>query len=173
MSGEWVLSGRELSFQENEIIVSKTDLTGRITYCNDVFIRVSGYREKDLLGQPHKIIRHPKMPRTIFRLLWNALSQGQELFAYIVNRCRDGDYYWVFAHVTPDFDQSGRTIGFHSNRRVVRPAVLAEILPLYARLAAEEAKHEDRKTGLDAGSALFESILREKGRSYERFVCEL
>ncbi|HPV77190.1 MAG TPA: PAS domain-containing protein, partial [Gemmatimonadaceae bacterium] len=90
-----VPSGRERSFGEDEIIVSKTDLQGKITYANDVFIRVSGYEEDELLGAPHSIIRHPDMPRAVFKLLWDTLATGREVFAYVNNMARNGDNYWV------------------------------------------------------------------------------
>jgi PAS domain S-box-containing protein len=95
------LTGVERTFVENEIIVSKTDLKGRITYANDVFIKLAGFTETELLGQPHSIIRHPEMPRCVFKLLWDTIAEGGEIFAYVVNRSKNGDHYWVFAHVTP------------------------------------------------------------------------
>ena len=97
------LTGVERTFGEDEIIVSKTDLTGRITYANDVFLRISGYAEAEVLGQPHSIIRHPGTPRAVFSLLWRTIESGREIFAYVVNRAKNGDHYWVLAHVTPTF----------------------------------------------------------------------
>ena len=79
------LTGVERHFDEHEIIVSKTDLKGRITYANDTFLRVAGYRERDILGQPHSIIRHPDMPRCVFALLWQTIEAGREIFAYVIN----------------------------------------------------------------------------------------
>jgi hypothetical protein len=67
-------TGRERTFREDEIIVSKTDTTGRILYANDVFLRVAGYGEREIVGQPHSIIRHPDMPRVVFALLWETLA---------------------------------------------------------------------------------------------------
>jgi PAS domain S-box-containing protein len=74
-------SGVERTFGEDEIIVSKTDVKGRITYANQVFLRVAGYTERELLGQPHNIIRHPDMPRCVFKLLWDTLEAKREIFA--------------------------------------------------------------------------------------------
>ncbi len=73
-------TGRERTFHEDEIIVSKTDLKGVITYANQVFVRVAGYSEQELLGQPHNLIRHPDMPKCVFKLLWDTISQGNEIF---------------------------------------------------------------------------------------------
>ncbi len=124
-------SGRERFFDPEEIIVSKTDPNGRITYVNDVFIRVSGYAEEEVLGQPHSFIRHAGMPRAIFQLLWDELGNGKEVFAYVVNLSENGDHYWGFAHVTPTFGANGEVRGYHSNRRVPEPRPLAAIQSLY------------------------------------------
>ena len=74
-------SGRESPFGEDEIIVSKTDLKGRITYANDVFLRVSAYSLNEVVGAPHSIIRHPEMPRCVFKLFWDTIAAGKEIFA--------------------------------------------------------------------------------------------
>ncbi len=121
-----VPTGIERHFGEDEIIVSKTDLQGKITYANDVFIRVSGYSEEELIGAPHSLIRHPDMPRAVFKLLWDTLAAGEEIFAYVNNLAASGDNYWVFAHVTPSLGADGKVIGYHSNRRVPEPARVAD-----------------------------------------------
>lgn len=90
-------TGVERRFGEDELIVTKTDLKGRITYCNEVFVRMSGYTEQECLGEPHNIIRHPDMPRCVFKLLWDTIQGGQEIFAYVLNLSKNGDHYWVLA----------------------------------------------------------------------------
>lgn len=111
-------TGVERTFEPDQIIVTKTDLQGRITYANDVFLGVSAFEEHEVLGQPHNIIRHPDMPRCVFQLLWDTLRAGEELFAYVVNLAGDGAHYWVLAHVTPSVGPTGTVVGYHSNRRV-------------------------------------------------------
>jgi len=166
-------TGVERTFGEEEIIVSKTDLQGRITYANDVFLRVAGYTEAEILGKPHSLIRHPAMPRVVFKLLWDTIAQGTEVFAYVINLAKNGDHYWVFAHVTPTFDDSGRIIGYHSSRRApVRSAVDA-VRPVYAALLAEEAKHGEKLAQLGASSTLFASFLEAKATSYDELVWAL
>lgn len=167
------LSGVERRLADNEIIVSKTDLQGRITYCNDEFLRLAGYRESELLGAPHSIIRHPAMPRCVFKLLWDTLAAGDEIFAYVVNRSQNGDHYWVFAHVTPDRDEAGAAVGYHSNRRSVTAPAIAVVEPLYRQLLAEEARHSDRKSGMAASYAMLVNLLAEKGMTYEQLVLSL
>lgn len=168
------LTGIERSFDRNELIVSKTDKTGRITYGNGVFMRLAGYDEKHLIGAPHSVIRHPEMPRCVFKLLWDTLGAGKEIFAYVVNRSANGDHYWVFAHVTPSRDASGQIVGYHSNRRVPDRRILNQtILPLYKNLLAEEKKHNNRKEGMNAGFAMLVDLLKQKGMSYDRLIFSL
>ena len=163
-------SGREKSFAEHEIIVSKTDLRGVITYVNDVFIRVSGFSERQLLGAPHNIIRHPAMPRCVFKLLWETVQQGQEIFAYVLNLSKDGCGYWVFAHVTPSYDLQHRHVGYHSNRRVPYPDALGSIKEVYSTLLAEEAKYASHHDAAEAGHALLLEMLASQQTDYAKFV---
>lgn len=166
-------SGVERSFGEDEIIVSKTDLTGRITYANEVFLRVSGYTEKEALGAPHSMIRHPEMPRSVFQLLWDRLRAGKEIFAYVVNMAKNGDHYWVFAHVTPSFDESGRIVGYHSNRRAPERTAVEKARGLYEVVLAEERKHSSPQRQVEAGLALVTKTLADAGISYDEFVFSL
>lgn len=166
-------TGIERRFAEDEVIVSKTDPRGIITYANEVFVRVSGYREDELLGAPHSIVRHPEMPRCVFRLLWERVAAGHEVFAYVLNLARDGAHYWVHAHVTPTFGPDGRIVGYHSNRRVPEPAAVDAARALYATLRAEEQAKRTRPEGLYASSALLERVLAGKGVSYDEFVWSL
>jgi len=167
------LSGVERVVRDDEIIVSKTDTSGRITYCNDTFMALAGYKESELIGQPHSIIRHPAMPRCAFKLVWDTIETGKEVFAYVINRARNGDHYWAFAHLTPDLDDAGKIIGYHSFRRSVDRKAVAAVEPLYAKLLAEETRHSDRKAGMDSAFNMLVSLLAEKGVSYDQFVLSL
>ncbi|KIZ46850.1 MULTISPECIES: PAS domain-containing protein [Rhodopseudomonas] len=157
----------------DDIIVSKTDTKGRITYANKVFAEVCGYSEVELIGKPHSILRHPDMPRCVFKLLWDAVQNGREIFAYVKNITRNGDFYWVFAHVTPSFDSERRIIGYHSNRRVPERRVVATLAPLYAELLAEEACHRNGKDALEAGYRRLVAFVNSKNMSYDQLVFSL
>lgn len=173
-SSKLTLTGVERFFDKNEIIVSKTDLKGRITYANEVFQRVAGYSEQELLGQPHSIVRHPAMPRCVFKLLWDTLEAGNEIFAYVINRCKNGDHYWVFAHVTPTFDANGKIISYHSSRRVPRRDVVEGVFqPLYKQLLDVENKHANSKDGMNASFKAVVNLLTEKGVSYDELIFSL
>lgn len=174
MARDTTLTGVERTFDDDEIIVSKTDLKGHITYANNVFLRLADMTEKEALGAPHSVIRNPEMPRAVFKLLWDTIQQGKEIFAYVVNRSKNGDHYWVLAHVTPSYDASGNIVGYHSNRRVPDRRILDDIIrPLYKDLLAEEAKHGNRKEGLDASTNMLLNILKEKGVGYDEFILTL
>lgn len=168
------VSNHESFFDEDDLIVSKTDPKGRITYANKTFCRMAGYDEAELLGQPHSIIRHPDMPRAVFKLLWETLFEGREVFAYVKNISRDGGYYWVFAHVTPSFDKSQKITGFHSNRRVPDRRVLEQtIIPLYGSVLSEELRHKNGKAALAAGYEQLTSALKSRNATYDSFIFSL
>jgi len=166
-------TGRESPYDHNEIIVSKTDLKGRITYANDVFLRVSQYSAKEVMGAPHSIIRHPDMPRSVFKLLWDTIQAGEEIFAYVLNMARNGDHYWVFAHVTPTFDPNGAITGYHSNRRKPSEAQISAITPIYQDLLKEERRPSNRKDGMQSAGEMLVSLLRQRSISYDEFVFSL
>jgi PAS domain S-box-containing protein len=156
-------TGKERSFDKDEIIVSKTDTKGRLEYVNDVFCRVGLYSESELIGQPHSIVRHPK-------LLWDTIQDRKEIFAYVKNMAKNGDHYWVLAHATPSFDDGGNIVGYHSNRRVPDRSALALIEPIYRKLLDEENRHADRKQGMLAAHAMLVALLREKNLDYDQFI---
>ncbi|UTD25765.1 PAS domain-containing protein [Bradyrhizobium sp. WD16] len=166
-------TGVEHMLGDEELIVSKTDLKGRITYANDVFIRMAGYPARELIGAPHSLIRHPDMPRCVFKLLWDTIAAGQEIFAYVVNLAADGSHYWVFAHVSPTFDGHGNITGYHSSRRKPDRAPIERVKPIYALLREEEARHANAKDGMRAGHDLLTGYLRQQGVGYDELVLSL
>jgi PAS domain S-box-containing protein len=158
----------ELFLKDNDIIVSKTDLKGNITYGNQVFIYFSGYKEEELLGQPHNIIRHPDMPKCVFKLLWDRIQKGEEIFAYVVNQAKSGDFYWVFANVTPSYDEKGTIIGYYSVRRKPKIEGIKAIQPIYKALLGAE-----KTGGMQAGTQLLEKTLISQGITYDAFILSL
>ncbi|TLD84522.1 PAS domain S-box protein [Helicobacter sp. MIT 11-5569] len=158
----------ERQFNEGKIIVSKTDLKGKILYGNRIFIKLSGFTEKELLGKPHNIIRHPDMPKIIFKFLWDFIQNGKEIVAYVKNLSKDGSYYWVKAFVTPSFNGKGEIVGYHSIRVKPTEEAKAAIQALYKELL--EIEH---KGGIQKSQEKLEQILAQKGVSYEEFVLSL
>ena len=169
-----VPTGVERFFREDEVIVSKTDLKGRLTYVNRVFINISGYQEPELLGEPHSLIRNPEMPRSVFKLLWDTIGAGREIFAYVNNMSKNGDHYWVLAHVTPSFDKNGQIVGYHSNRRVPDRDVLnSTIIPLYKAVLEEENRHKNAKEGMNKGFEMLLDAVKQKGMNYDELIFAL
>tara|TARA_B100000780_G_scaffold259367_1_gene210349 strand:- start:129 stop:665 length:537 start_codon:yes stop_codon:yes gene_type:complete len=168
------LTGHERTFDKNDIIVTKTDLTGRMTYVNRTFLEVAGYEESDCLGVQHNLIRHPHMPRAVFDFLWKTIEAGDEIFAYVINRAHNGDHYWVFAHVTPSFNDSGEIIGYHSNRRVPDMGIVnRHIVPLYAKLLDIEKSHESPKDGMAAAFQAVADLLAENKVGFNQLMFSL
>ena len=161
---------RERFFSDDEVIVSKTDLRGVITYANDVFSRVCGYTESELLGKPHSIVRHPDMPRCVFKYLWDTIAKGDEVFAYVKNMAKTGEYYWVLAHVTATFDNRGQIIGYHSTRRVPNRAAVETLIPIYASLLELEQANSNGRLGLQSSYEALCSTLTNANKTYDEFV---
>jgi len=130
----------ETEVPENELIVSRTDLRGIITYANDVFAKISGYEPHELIGKPHNIIRHPDMPKSAFKELWNTIAKGQNWEGYVKNLRKDGGYYWVKASVSP-LIKNGKIIEYKS----VREPVDRETKILMQRLYDDLRRKEDNK----------------------------
>jgi aerotaxis receptor len=162
----------EVVMNDGDIIVSKTDLKGRITYANRVFMRIANYNEKGLLHQQHNIVRHPDMPRGAFKLLWDTIGAKQEFFAYVKNLTSEGHFYWVFANVTPDMDERGQVVGYFSVRRKPRPSAVAAIQPIYREMLEVEQRAGPARAP-EASVSFLSEKLKGLGTTYERFILGL
>lgn len=166
-------SGTEVFFDGDELIVSKTNLKGHITYANHTFLDIAGYDENEVIGKPHNLIRNDNMPRGVFELFWSTIAQGKEIFAYVVNATKSGDHYWVNAHVTPSYE-NGNVVGYHSTRRVPSKSIIKNVIePLYDELNQIEASCANRKDGIAKSVNRLKEILAEKDLSYDEFVSSL
>jgi len=163
---------KEKVMRENDFIVSKTDLKGRITYGNRIFVEFSGYDLGELIGAQHNIIRHPDMPRAVFKLLWDTIEQGKEISAYVKNMAKDGSFYWVFANVTPDFDEHGKISGYYSVRRKPNPEAVKVVSGLYQAMLDAEQKAGARDA-ISASTKILTDLLAQKGASYDQLIFSL
>ncbi len=154
-------SNNEAMFQVNEAFYSRTDKRGVILAGNDVFQRVAGHGWDTLIGAPHKIIRHPDMPRGVFELFWQRLKDGRPTGAYVKNRRVCGRYYWVFALAAPGED------GYISTRIKPTSPLRAEVEALYTDLARRES--EDGLTPKDSAAGLREALRALGYPTYEAF----
>jgi len=171
MKNRVVPTQREVHFSKEEMIVSKTDLKGRITYANKIFMRVADFSEEQLLDQQHNIIRHPDMPRGAFYGLWQTLQQGREFFAFVKNMTASGDHYWVFADVRPDY-QDGQVVGYFSVRRPITDTMRSTVEDIYRQMLDIE-----RQAGVanapQASWQWLQQTLAARKTSYERFILDL
>ncbi len=160
-----MIMNKEIKMNSGEFIVSKTDTKGKMTYCNKIFIEMSGYTEKELLGKPHNMIRHPDMPKAVFKLLWERVQAKDEIFAYVKNLSKDGTYYWVFANITASLDDKGNIIGYYSVRIKPNEQAIETVSPLYQQMTQIE-----QKEGVDASLKFLNKLLEDKGVSYDEFI---
>jgi len=149
----------EIVLDPKRYIVSETDEKGKITFCNDYFMEVSGYSHEELIGKPHSIVRHPDMPKVIFKLLWETISAGKNINAVVKNLAKDGRYYWIFTEfeIRKDTD-TNKIIGYHASRKTISPHVIEIISDLYSELLSIE-----KSDGVEASQTYLLDFLKEKG----------
>jgi PAS domain S-box-containing protein len=157
-------------FDIEEVFFSTTDSKGRITAGNDVFVRISGYSYDELIGKAHNIIRHPDMPRCVFKLLWEYIQAGRPIAAFVKNMAKDGKYYWVVALVEPIEG------GYLSVRFKPSSPLLEIVNALYAELLALEQNIEESEGGsnekgmIASRELLLEKLASLKFANYDQFM---
>ncbi len=159
---------KEVKLKEEDFIVSKTDTKSRILYGNKIFIDISGYSEDELLGQPHNILRHPDMPRCAFKVLYDHIQNGKEWFGYVKNLRKDGGYYWVYANISPTFDQNGNIIEYYSVRRKPREGFKSIIEPLYKQL-----KSIENTEGMEGSLRAVEELLDKHNMTFNELMIKI
>ncbi|MGQ4880107.1 methyl-accepting chemotaxis protein [Billgrantia sp. LNSP4103-1] len=126
---------REYKLDDQQLLITRTDLKGRITYANSAFVEVSGFEHDELIGAPHNLIRHPDMPQEAFTDLWKTIQGGGTWQGVVKNRRKNGDHYWVRATVTPIVEE-GQCLGFTSVRTAIEPQLAEAAERDYARMRA-------------------------------------
>jgi aerotaxis receptor len=127
----------ETEVPESEIIISRTDLKGIITYVNDTFAEISGYSADELIGRPHNILRHPDMPKSAFADMWETIKRGETWEGYVKNMRKDRGYYWVYAVISGVY-RDGELVEYKSLRSPVAKEKRIEMQKEYDRLREEE-----------------------------------
>ena len=130
----------EVPFPRGRYIVSRTDLKGVITYVNDTFVDISGFTRDELIGASHNVVRHPDMLPEAFAWLWSTVKEGRPWRGMVKNRCKNGDYYWVKAHVAPIM-VNGRAEGYTSARTLPSREEVAAATAIYAEIKAGRKRH--------------------------------
>ncbi len=134
------VSNVEYPIHDDTLIVSTTDLKGRITYVNPTFIEVSGFSKEELIGKAHNIVRHPDVPPEAFEDLWNTLKQGLPWTGLVKNRRKNGDYYWIIANATP-LVENGQVTGYLSVRTKASRELIEQTIPIYRQFLEGKARH--------------------------------
>ncbi|WP_318526680.1 PAS domain-containing protein [Sulfurospirillum oryzae] len=163
----------ETSVPSDELIISRTDLSGKITYANETFARISGYAIDELIGKPHNIVRHPDMPHSVFKTLWETLGRGEMWKGYVKNLRKDGGYYWVYAEVSGVY-KDGVLVEYKSLR-----APMDEETKIKMQREYDECKKDEENTSravIYLQSSLVEKIeklAREKNRPADEIINEI
>jgi len=159
----------EIKLNPKRYIVSKTDPRGYIEYGNDYFVEISGYKEHELIGQPHSIVRHPDMPKVVFKLMWDRINKAQNIMAVVKNLAKDGRYYWVVTEFEPKLDPMTNEILSHTAFRKAAPQkAIDAVIPLYAKLLEIE-----KNSGLEASEMYFRGYLESQHMTYDELINNL
>ncbi|TGD56574.1 PAS domain-containing protein [Flavobacterium humi] len=162
-------SDREVDWNKNKVLLSKTDTKGTILYANEDFIDVSGYDEFELIGQPHNIIRHPDMPKVIFKFLWDSIKASKNIHAIIKNMAKTGRYYWVVTDFKIIADADGEIAGYFGTRKTVPEDIIVKFIePLYKKLL-----HIEEVSGLSASEEYLIGFLEERNKTYMEYIDHL
>ena len=148
---------QECEVPQGHFLITTTDPRGVITYANQAFIDISGYREDGLIGKNHNIIRHPDMPEAAFRDLWQTIQTGQSWRGPVKNRCKNGDHYWVDAYVTPVM-QNGQVVEYQSIRTPLSASVKQRADRLYSLWCQNKLPKSAVKADRDKTLVVFLSI---------------
>jgi len=149
----------EIKLDPKRYLVSETDLKGVITYGNDYFMEIAGYSKEEIIGESHNIIRHPDMPRIVFKLLWDTIQKGSNINAVVKNLAKDGRYYWVFTEFKIRRENgTGNIVGYLASRKSVSKHVVGVISELYKTLVEKE-----EEGGMEASLEYLNAFLKEKG----------
>lgn len=159
---------KEVTWDKNLTLVSKTDKFGNIKYCNEAFVNVSGYEEFELVGKPHNIIRHPEMPAVIFKLLWKNLRQGNDFHAVVKNLSKSGRYYWVITQFEIQTDENGEITDYIGRRRAVSDEVADTFEKLYFKL-----KKIEENVSIESAEDYLIGFLDDKKQTYEEYLQEV
>lgn len=163
----------EICMGDEQFIVSKTDLRGYLTYANRTFMEMSALSEAQLLNFNHNVIRHPDMPKGVYKFLWMTIKKEQEFFGFVKNLRSDGRYYWVFANITPEYDVNGKLSGYLSVRRKPPISALDVIEPIYKKMIEIEKSASTPKIAEDKSIAFLQQQLESLKVAYQDFVINL
>ncbi len=159
----------EIKLSDKQYIVSRTDSLGVIEYGNDYFHEISGYSEAELIGKPHNIVRHPDMPKVLFKMMWERINKGKNIKAIVKNLAKDGSFYWIVTAFESKIDPVTNRIISHTafGRHVPQKAINA-IAPIYKKLLEIEKEHS-----VQASEKYLLEFLETDNTTYDEYVEKL
>ncbi|NPA29434.1 MAG: PAS domain-containing protein [Epsilonproteobacteria bacterium] len=162
----------ETEVPEGEVIISRTDLNGVITYVNETFAQISGYAPEELIGRPHNILRHPDMPKSAFKEMWETIQAGKTWEGYVKNMRKDRGYYWVYAVISGVYKE-GKLVEYKSIRTPVPRQKRIEMQKVYDRMREEASEAVRAVCYLDADTySRLKAGAEKKEMSVEAFLAE-
>ncbi len=160
-------TNKEIILDPKKVIISKTDKKGVIQYANNYFVEISGYSEAELLYKPHNIIRHPDMPKVVFKILWEKLHKGENIYAVIKNLTKKGDFYWVVTKFETNYNENGNIVSHTARRKKVPEKVKQIANSIYKTIVSIE------KIDTKLAEKSFYETLEKYNLTYDDFFLEL
>jgi len=165
---EELLQSREVRCTTQEVVITRTDLKGNIIYHNTTFSKVNGFEGASVIHKPHNIVRHPDMPRAIFKIIWSIIEQGLPIQAILKNRTNDGHYYWTLINWKIQKNRDHKTISYVAYGKQAPDHAIEAIEPIYKMMLAIEKEH-----GIEASEEYLQSFLEEEGLKYGEYLEKL
>ncbi len=159
---------REINIGKDKILLSITDARGVIEYCNEDFVEISGYEEYELAGVAHNIVRHPDMPKVIFKLMWKRIQNKHNIIAVVKNLSKTGRYYWVVTDFVVREDKNGHITGYKAFRKPAPRKAIEAVIPLYKKLQELE-----NIRGVEAAEKFLNGFFNAEDTTYDEFIEKL
>ena len=158
----------EILIPDEEVLISVTNPKGIIIEANDIFCKIAGYKKEELVGSPHNMIRHPDMPRIMFKIVWDKIKEKENVMAVVKNLAKDGKYYWVVTDFVTKVAADRSIINYTAYRKPVGDNVKAAVIPLYKALCAIEDL-----SGIEASEKFLNDYFEQIGMTYDEMVEEI
>ncbi len=157
---------KSVAWDKTRILKSKTDLKGTIEYANDVFSAVSGYESFELIDKPHNVVRHPDMPKVIFKILWEQIKSGKTTTVILKNKAKSGKYYWTSIEIKTHVDRAGIIDSYSANQKGIDAEIINKFIqPLYKKLFEIETQN-----GIKSAENYLKGFLEERNRTFEDYT---
>jgi len=159
----------EIKLSDTQYILSRTDSLGVIEYANEYFEEICGYSEAELIGRPHSIVRHPDMPKVLFKMMWERINKGEDIRAIVKNLAKDGSYYWIVTEFESKIDPvTNRIVSHTAFGRCVPQKAINTIAPIYKKILEIEKEHN-----IQASEDYLLEFLEKNNTTYNEYVEKL